>query len=154
MGMETKFYNSFAIFSLVFVQEKFIHSRCFPFLIMEISCSICQDPLVSNKDSVATKCGHLFHKTCVSDWLARNTTCPTCRTYCTPTTLIRIYPTSTTATTKNMLVKSLIENSSLARMKIASCENELSEMKAADSAKNKKIWTLQCDLNTANQKKA
>lgn len=44
------------------------------------TCSICFDDYVS-EDTVATRleCGHIFHRSCLSDWLHEQPTCPLCR---------------------------------------------------------------------------
>ncbi|CAK4084927.1 unnamed protein product [Aphanomyces euteiches] len=39
-------------------------------------CVICMSPL---QDSVELACGHCFHRTCITLWLNRRSTCPTCR---------------------------------------------------------------------------
>ncbi|KAG9399830.1 hypothetical protein AC1031_011251 [Aphanomyces cochlioides] len=39
-------------------------------------CVICMNPL---QDSVELACGHCFHRTCITLWLNRRSTCPTCR---------------------------------------------------------------------------
>lgn len=41
------------------------------------NCSICVESI--EKDAYMTGCYHLFHTTCISKWLERNKTCPTCR---------------------------------------------------------------------------
>lgn len=54
-------------------------------------CSICQESFSASAFCVATKCGHVFHKTCVSQWIVKSKTCPSCRAACPPTALNRIY---------------------------------------------------------------
>lgn len=45
-------------------------------------CVICFDPL-NNNDSTSSctrlPCAHVFHTSCIQDWLSRNCACPTCR---------------------------------------------------------------------------
>lgn len=41
------------------------------------NCPICADTI--EKDAYVTKCYHLFHMSCVSEWFKRNKTCPACR---------------------------------------------------------------------------
>jgi hypothetical protein len=41
-------------------------------------CAICFDELTSG-ELMALPCGHVFHTTCVSNWLARHPFCPHCR---------------------------------------------------------------------------
>lgn len=38
---------------------------------MEILCSICTEPLFSDKVIVTTSCHHVFHEGCIEDWLKR-----------------------------------------------------------------------------------
>jgi|GEM_PF-4473999 len=47
------------------------------------SCSICIDPIEEEGDKkikVLKDCGHIFHKTCINEWIVINPTCPLCRT--------------------------------------------------------------------------
>ena len=47
-------------------------------------CPICQlakcDETPDYTKIIVTACGHAFHRKCLKDWVAENTTCPTCRT--------------------------------------------------------------------------
>lgn len=60
----------------------------------DLGCSICQEALTASAICVATKCGHVFHKTCVSQWISTSRTCPSCRAACTPSALVRLYFTT------------------------------------------------------------
>jgi len=40
-------------------------------------CSICLSKV--NKPKCKTVCGHIFHITCIKEWLKSNVTCPLCR---------------------------------------------------------------------------
>lgn len=60
----------------------------------DLGCSICQEALSASAICVATKCGHVFHKACVSQWISNSRTCPSCRASCTPSALIRLYFTT------------------------------------------------------------
>ena len=42
-----------------------------------LECSICL--LKINKPKCKTSCGHVFHITCLREWLKNNITCPLCR---------------------------------------------------------------------------
>ena len=47
---------------------------------MPVICAVCLDEFDFSKDHIsATKCGHLFHKTCLENWIQTTTTCPECR---------------------------------------------------------------------------
>jgi hypothetical protein len=47
-------------------------------------CPICHlakcDEMPDYTKIIVTTCGHAFHRKCLKDWVAENTTCPTCRT--------------------------------------------------------------------------
>lgn len=51
---------------------------------MKIECTICLDELTppSTLPIASAKCGHLFHKRCITDWVADARTCPQCRALC------------------------------------------------------------------------
>ena len=42
-----------------------------------MECSICLD--IIQTDKKGTRCGHIFHRTCLELWMDKNTTCPICR---------------------------------------------------------------------------
>jgi len=43
-------------------------------------CSICLENNFENSDPLRKlNCGHIFHKTCIKDWIELNKTCPLCR---------------------------------------------------------------------------
>ena len=42
-------------------------------------CVICIAGLQARDGGVRLPCGHLFHETCVAEWLRRNSSCPHCR---------------------------------------------------------------------------
>ncbi len=42
-------------------------------------CAVCQDDFKENEEVAELPCGHPFHFDCVSPWLERDRTCPTCR---------------------------------------------------------------------------
>ena len=44
-----------------------------------MECPICYDVIIEG-ESMNTPCGHTFHVTCMTSWLERATTCPSCRT--------------------------------------------------------------------------
>lgn len=53
------------------------------------SCPICTEELQDN--IVTTKCGHIFHDLCVSQWLTTNKACPTCRSRALKRDLIKLF---------------------------------------------------------------
>jgi len=42
-------------------------------------CSICLEKFNINEKVFKTPCNHLFHATCITEWLYKNKTCPICR---------------------------------------------------------------------------
>ena len=42
-------------------------------------CSICLEKFNINEEVFKTPCEHLFHVTCITEWLYKNKTCPICR---------------------------------------------------------------------------
>jgi hypothetical protein len=45
----------------------------------EKNCSICLDEFLAESQLYAIPCKHLFHKECLTDWVAENYKCPVCR---------------------------------------------------------------------------
>lgn len=41
-------------------------------------CPICQDKLMINTNIITTKCNHMFHAKCLSEWVKYKNTCPVC----------------------------------------------------------------------------
>jgi len=44
-----------------------------------MECPICYD-VIAEGAAHSTRCGHVFHQGCMTSWMERATTCPTCRT--------------------------------------------------------------------------
>lgn len=43
-------------------------------------CSVCLNPVRCTRTTKRLPCNHLFHGTCISDWLLTHNNCPNCRT--------------------------------------------------------------------------
>lgn len=57
-------------------EEKKVDSKGRPVL----PCAVCLEEIVRERgDAMALPCGHVFHDECVSAWLRRKQTCPTCQ---------------------------------------------------------------------------
>lgn len=56
-----------------------------------ITCIICSDLILPNSEIFTTQCGHLFHHTCLIQWLERAKNCPQCRNKATEKTIHRVY---------------------------------------------------------------
>ncbi|XP_072746713.1 uncharacterized protein [Anoplolepis gracilipes] len=58
---------------------------------MNILCVICHDFLLPSEEIVFSRCGHVFHFSCLSRWLERSKTCPQCREKVTENRIYRVY---------------------------------------------------------------
>lgn len=118
---------------------------------MEISCSICHEALGLIKPSGATKCGHLYHLSCLFDWLARSTTCPTCRASCTLPTVTRIFFSITTAGVAKEKMPLPLDTSYFLKSNYDRLERKSQrlkfQLKRLANRKNQKIkWVSVCTL--------
>jgi E3 ubiquitin-protein ligase RNF115/126 len=43
------------------------------------NCAICKEEYALNDEALQLACEHLFHPTCIKEWLMRRNTCPVCR---------------------------------------------------------------------------
>ncbi|PSN44320.1 hypothetical protein C0J52_09281 [Blattella germanica] len=84
---------------------------------MHINCVICSDLFVPVSDVFATNCGHLFHYTCLIQWLERAKSCPQCRNKTTEKSIHRVY--------FNVATNEAEEDSSLLHNKIDSLKFQL-----------------------------
>lgn len=50
--------------------------------LLNMLCVICSDNLKYNDVIYSTRCGHVFHKSCLLQWLNRSRSCPQCRRHC------------------------------------------------------------------------
>ncbi|KAL2751565.1 E3 ubiquitin-protein ligase TRAIP-like [Vespula maculifrons] len=66
---------------------------------MNILCVICSDLLTKPDDIFYTRCGHVFHFECLTQWLERSKTCPQCREKVTHSRIHRLYVTVSNETT-------------------------------------------------------
>lgn len=57
---------------------------------LAVECTICME-FNENFQVVATKCGHLYHETCLLEWFKQSSACPTCRVECARVSLRKIY---------------------------------------------------------------
>jgi hypothetical protein len=43
------------------------------------TCAICQEEMIATTEALKLPCGHTFHEDCLTKWLGKQHTCPTCR---------------------------------------------------------------------------
>lgn len=60
---------------------------------MNILCVICSDLLTQPDDIFYTRCGHVFHFECLTQWLERSKSCPQCREKVTQSRIHKLYLT-------------------------------------------------------------
>ncbi|XP_019771031.2 E3 ubiquitin-protein ligase TRAIP [Dendroctonus ponderosae] len=58
---------------------------------MHITCVICSDLFAPSADIYSTQCGHIFHFTCLLQWMENSKTCPQCRNKVSSKNLIRLF---------------------------------------------------------------
>ncbi|CAG0903622.1 unnamed protein product, partial [Cyprideis torosa] len=58
---------------------------------MRPACPICFDNLAGVLNAVATPCGHVFHTTCLDNWMNNSVSCPSCRLPFARTNLTRLF---------------------------------------------------------------
>ena len=59
-----------------------------------MSCSICLDNIEdidNHKNIRKLRCGHMFHKECIDEWLHDHSTCPYCRCYINSSINVKIF---------------------------------------------------------------
>ena len=59
--------------------ERKIHPSLKETLNQTIFCSICQATSEKEEKMIELKCQHVFHSTCISEWVSRKNECPVCR---------------------------------------------------------------------------
>ncbi|CAH2095079.1 unnamed protein product [Euphydryas editha] len=62
---------------------------------MNMLCTICNLLIIHVENIYVTKCGHIFHFHCLSQWISSSKTCPQCRNQITKRSIFRVYPTIT-----------------------------------------------------------
>ncbi|KAM0860415.1 hypothetical protein ACQ4PT_046544 [Festuca glaucescens] len=68
-------------------------------------CAICKDDLPLAASARRLPCGHLYHSTCIVQWLQMHNSCPVCR-YCLPSTdLEEVEPSELDQTTTQITIR-------------------------------------------------
>lgn len=47
-----------------------------------LACSLCEKEMVTQSDCLSTKCNHVFHKDCITQWITNTSECPNCKKLC------------------------------------------------------------------------
>lgn len=79
---------------------------------MNIVCVICREYFIPSDDISFTRCGHVFHSNCLSQWLTRSSSCPQCRETTRQDKVRKLYITfsSNETDSDNLPVQDRIEN--------------------------------------------
>ncbi|XP_011196490.1 E3 ubiquitin-protein ligase TRAIP [Zeugodacus cucurbitae] len=94
---------------------------------LNLNCVICAELFVASDDVRATNCGHMFHITCLKQWMERSKSCPQCRTKCTDRNIFRIYFNLANLDVSTIDVGSLQEQVDNASLQIKMKEKELNK---------------------------
>lgn len=62
---------------------------------MKVDCCICLEDFTGEGKIQTPSCGHLFHESCINDWMKNNESCPQCRVVIRCKELRSVYLTST-----------------------------------------------------------
>lgn len=111
-------------------------------------CTICTD--IIKDDFCAAPCGHTFHFTCLTQWLAHQKSCPQCREKCLPRNVIKLYIDSCDTTLSQIPIDTqdpveLQERISAQKSSMAQKDKALEEarLSLAEIEKEVETWQLQ-----------
>ncbi|KAH8290845.1 hypothetical protein KR054_006403 [Drosophila jambulina] len=91
---------------------------------LNLNCVICAE-LFSQADEVfVTVCGHMFHHSCLNQWLDRSKTCPQCRNKCSTRNIFRVYFNLANLDVSRIDVGSLQEQLDNAKLSMKMVEKE------------------------------
>ena len=109
------------------------------------TCPICTEEL--KEDIVTTKCGHIFHELCITQWLKTKRVCPTCRTHATSKGLIKLFlnsnddsfyvPKSQQAEVSDESFQNCIRLNEQLNKKVTELNDSITKLKEAAEMKNK-----------------
>lgn len=109
---------------------------------MDLGCSICQETFLFPSNCTTTKCGHVFHQTCLAAWTSHRRTCPTCRAPTKSQELTRIYFT-TVESDQAALTNNLLQDLTSAGVREVKLNAENTNLQAQLVAANKKLKNLE-----------
>ena len=73
---------------VLYMEQNYVNSKVIPIILYKCvdekignqkSCSICLEEFAENDRINQTTCDHIFHETCLTNWIKNNPTCPICR---------------------------------------------------------------------------
>ncbi|XP_037956960.1 E3 ubiquitin-protein ligase TRAIP-like [Teleopsis dalmanni] len=92
---------------------------------LNLNCVICAELFAPSDDVHVTNCGHMFHYTCLIQWMERSKTCPQCRNKCTTRNIFRIYFN--------------LANLNESRVDIGSLQEQIDNLKLQAQVKNREL---------------
>ena len=130
---------------------------------LNLTCIICDELFAKSDEVYVTSCGHMFHHSCLIQWLERSKSCPLCRYKCTTSNIIRVYFNLANLDESRNVVDSLqkqLANANLAiKVKEREChkvETQMVDLKDTQKKCLKTIAELEeklqnCDLLISSQ---
>ncbi|XP_017014968.2 E3 ubiquitin-protein ligase TRAIP [Drosophila takahashii] len=94
---------------------------------LNLNCVICAELFGQADEVFATVCGHMFHHSCLNQWLDRSKTCPQCRNKCTTRNIFRVYFNLANLDVSRIDVGSLQEQLDNAKLSMKMIEKERSK---------------------------
>ena len=117
----------------------------------DLGCSICQENFTASATCVATKCGHVFHKVCVSQWITNSRTCPSCRAACSASALTRLYFTTSLGDQSLRDIDSVTDKLLAAQESSARLQHEVTTLKTELTKLNDKQKNLKKLVSTLDE---
>ncbi|XP_030386932.1 E3 ubiquitin-protein ligase TRAIP [Scaptodrosophila lebanonensis] len=113
---------------------------------LNLNCVICAELFAQSDEVYVTICGHMFHHTCLMQWLERSKTCPQCRNKCTTRNIWRVYFNLANLDVSRIDVGSLqeqLDNANLAmKVKDKECTKLEQQMKELKETQKKCLKTI------------
>lgn len=122
----------------------------------DLGCSICQELFNASAVCVVTKCGHVFHRQCVTQWINTSKTCPSCRAACSMSALIRVYFTTTLSDTSARDIESVTDRLVAAQEKLAKLKQdnqELTQKLEVYAKRNRDMKNMVSTMDEMNKRK-
>lgn len=120
---------------------------------MRCVCSICSELFSTSTDISAALCGHVFHYTCLTQWIAKSETCPQCRKIVSKNNVIpKLYfedeaGDEANFETRHDQVTTLTEKLKQTDLQVTHLYEVIDSMLLSDMEKERTIGTLKTELN-------